>query len=431
MMDNKLGSKMVKLKSFWNEMISNIKATIRGFTKQRDIETIQLEKNEAGIFSLPEETLLKIFSYVNQIDATNIRLVNKKLYRIGTIKLFGSIFLDRPELKEAEIKKKVTKSKYNYSAFQTSYTVINGYDKFQSIWGMKEMKLVNNVLIYSSYKNKTFDDCYSFLIKKCSWITVDVDSYSSDIFYEQFYRINKISYLRIQDSFKFSANIKDNFSIKELHIHVCKNQLSNPLLLIPQMKCLTFLHVIDTANQNVLGEFQKLKITNLKVKKLGFEVLQLSIKEIGEVFQLNEIISLKLHFFNKITPYEDLKYLDCMDNLRSIEIIWDEASFENIMEQFIGRTFHSVQLHSYGNKVEDIADSRIVKLLHGFEQSIMYFSLCTGNIGSTGMSSRYIQYNGDSPFAKRKDAKALKECFPRKNYTNLTTFSINANVYRF
>ncbi|EGW35523.1 uncharacterized protein SPAPADRAFT_48510 [Spathaspora passalidarum NRRL Y-27907] len=398
--------------------------------ENKEVQTTEKKKvisDPTTLLSLPEELLLAIFVHLNQIDACQIRLVNKKLYKLGTIKLFNSIFVYNPEELAIASYNQVSKARYNYLAFSTRYTIINGFNDFVRVRGTKELSLVRNVVICIRSPNDHSNDCYNYLVEKCPWIKVDVASWSSDLFDKQFTRLDNITQLRVCKTFRFKTDITDNYSIKQLFISGSKRGVSDPVALIPHLKALTWLYINDAKEQDILQVFRSKKISKLKLSMLGLHVPQVPLKKLGDVFTLNEIFSLELHFYNNVTPYDDLKWLASqMTKLRDIHINWKDLSFERIIASFAGHTLHQIRLYSRGNE-QEITEEQIARLLTGRERTVTYLSLDSGLSSLSGMCSYYRLYKSHTK--AKHSVQNLRKKLPRKQYPNLMDLGIYHHVY--
>ncbi|RLV90096.1 hypothetical protein JA1_004824 [Spathaspora sp. JA1] len=169
--------------------------------------TLKLSTN-LGIInfvSLPDEILLKIFGYLNQFDVMNIRLLSKKLNRVGSLKLFKSLYVYFPEFNT-----KAPTATGLYWSFSIKYTAVNGYKDFKKVLDMEQLSLVENVVLCTETPTKQSKHCYSHLTKNMNNIIM---------FEKQFSRLHKIKQLGI-NGFLFTNGIKDSYSTRELQIVV-------------------------------------------------------------------------------------------------------------------------------------------------------------------------------------------------------------------
>ncbi|EGW34365.1 uncharacterized protein SPAPADRAFT_49409 [Spathaspora passalidarum NRRL Y-27907] len=379
--------------------------------------------------SISESIILSIFSYINQIDTINIRLVNKELYRLGSIKLFNSIFVYLPEDNSITVVG-ISKSKNVYLPFQTQYTIVNGFNDFNKVLGKSQLSLVKNVLLRIKNPNSHSDYVYTYLTEKCPWITVDVEMFDSTMFQKQFARLDKISQLRVHNKFQFSTNISDNFTIKQLHIKGSEKIDSDPLRLIPHLKALNTLCICSNV-KNVLSQFKHRKISKLKIKHLGFHVPQLPIRKMGDVFILSDITSLELIFDNNITPYSDLHWLSLnATNLRSIGITWSNASFRKIMEMFWGHKLYQIKLHTTSEEKKNFTAQEIKTIIEGHKQSVLYVAVTAGaEFSSTAWESNRIHQRTKAAAVNTGSySKKWRDNFPRERYPNLKFIRINNDV---
>ncbi|RLV90098.1 hypothetical protein JA1_004822 [Spathaspora sp. JA1] len=344
------------------------------------VVTLRLSTNrrELNFLSLPEEIIFEILTYLNQFDAMNIRLLNRNLNQIGSIKLFRSIFVYLPELTAVTVG--LFKSKIRYGPFFINYTSVSGHNNFKKVLNMKQLSLVKNVVLYIHNPNKDSYYCYSSLIQRCPWITVDVDSSCNNMFKNQISRLDKISQLRIRDDFLFTNDINDNYSIRELYISGSRKKRADPIVLIPKLKGLILLYIDNPLENDLLGHFKECKISGLKLKKLGLRVPVLALKKLNEVFVLDDIVTFELHFYGKSKPYVGLRRLcSQMNKLGSIHISWCNVSFEKVMQQLLGLRLYQIKLESHGQQEKEITGPEIEQLLRGHD-SLISFGISIGPI---------------------------------------------------
>ncbi|RLV93539.1 hypothetical protein JA1_002269 [Spathaspora sp. JA1] len=373
-----------------------------------------------NLLSVPEEIILRIVGYLNQFDVINIRCLNKKLGRIGAIKLFNSIYVYLPELTTVE--EGLAKSKSTYWSFRIKYTYVNGRNSFEKIFDLEQLRLVRNVVLSIKNPNENSDACYSYLVQNCPWITVDVCSTHPDMFYKQFSRLDKISQLRVQNDFLFNYDINDNCSIKELYITDSLLKLSDSFALIPKLKGLTLLYISDSFVKDILEHFNRWNISGLKLKTLALRIPELSLERLEEVFVLDEIVSFELQFYNKIEPYDGLKWLcSQMKKLRCIHISWYNMSFQKVMDQFLGLQLLQIKLENYGGEEKEISGPEIEQLLSGHD-SVIRFGI------SMGFISAGVVHNGSMLRGTPKSAQTFRNLasnFNIQKYPKIQIVDIN------
>ncbi|RLV90091.1 hypothetical protein JA1_004823 [Spathaspora sp. JA1] len=346
----------------------------------------------------------------------NIRLLNKKLNQIGSIKLFSSIYVYLPEF--ATVEYGLSKTKTRYWSFNIKYTSVSGYNNFKKLLDLKKLNLVKNVILRIDNPNEYSDYCYTSLVQNCPWVNVGVDSYSPEILEKQFARLDKISLLRIHNCCSLIDDIKDNFSIRELYLYITdsRKNSSDPFALIPKLKGLTLLYVADNWEKDILGHFNRWKISGLKLKTLGLCVPELSLQRMNEVFELDEIVSFELHFYNDVSPYEGLEWLcSKMKKLRIIYISWPKVSFEKVMQQLSIHRLYHIRLENLEGKEKEITTFEIEQLLRGHD-SVIRLRLDIGPISKGGLEYRDI-FVRSSPETiktfKTLDWNYNKEKFPK------------------
>ncbi|RLV90084.1 hypothetical protein JA1_004807 [Spathaspora sp. JA1] len=361
--------------------------------------------------SLPPETILEIFSYLNKFDVMNIRRLNKKLNQIGSIKLFSSIYVYLPEFASAEYG--ISRRKTIYRSFFIKYTSVSGCNNFKKLLDLKKMNLVKNVILKIENPSEYSDYCYNYLIQNCTWINVGVDGYSLNMFEKQFARLDKISQLCVRSDFLFTDDIKDNYSIKELYITGSALNMSDPIALIPKLKGLTLLYVDDDWEKDILGHFNRWKISGLKLKALALRVTELSLERMNEVFVLDEIVSFELHFYNNLSPYEGLEWLcSRMKKLRRIHISWPEVSFEKVMQQLSVHRLYHIRIDNHGGRDKKITASEIKQLLRGHD-SVVRFRIGIGPTVCVGLADREIMIRASYGGFKTLNYNYKKKKFPK------------------
>ncbi|EGW33439.1 uncharacterized protein SPAPADRAFT_50318 [Spathaspora passalidarum NRRL Y-27907] len=382
---------------------------------------------KTDILRLPEEVILEIFGHVNQIDATNIRLVNRQLYKLGTMKLFNSILVAFPEDTGLNIKGKCHVAAKLYSEYLINYTVINGFQKIARVLGMAELSMVKNILLYTAKVNNYSDHCYYYLVNKCPWITVNVISHSPVMFGKQFMRLDKISMLRVSNAYQFISDIPDNFSIKKLYLIGTQRVGSDSLALIPHLKALKFLYMEDNRELNIFNQLKQRNIANLKLKHLALRFPSFVIRQMEECFVMSEIVTFELQFFNQGTPYDDLNWLSTrMTKLRNIEITLWKMSFTMVMKQFQGHILHRIKLHSYATDKE-VPSSQVATMLKGRESEITEVWATSGTNQYSGMLSSTLFFR-TTKRSNSSTKQSISKQFSKTKYPNLNTILINEGL---
>ncbi|RLV90097.1 hypothetical protein JA1_004825 [Spathaspora sp. JA1] len=374
--------------------------------------TICTNTDKINFVSLAEETILAILIYLNQFDIMNIRLLNKKLNRIGSIKLFSSIYVYLPEFTTLE--QGLSKSKTIYWSFFIDYTSITGYNNFKKLIDTKQLSLVRNVVLWINNPNEYSDYCYNYLIQNCPWVDVGVDSYNHKMFKQQFARLDKISLLSLHSEYLFHINIEENFSIRELYIIGKRRESRDPFSLIPKLKGLTLLYIDDNGDKDMIDDFNKWNISGLKLKTLGLHVSKVALKELDKVFVLDEIVSFELHFVDNVKPYKDLKWLcSQMKKLRIIHITGHKLSFEKVMHELSGHRLYQICLEKYGPVRKKITADKIEQLLSGHD-SVTRFEIRIDCLPFTVLDCRniYIDRPPETNKFKTKDLNYKHKTFP-------------------
>ncbi|RLV95503.1 hypothetical protein JA1_001063 [Spathaspora sp. JA1] len=372
--------------------------------------------NLTPLDSLPAEVLALIFSNINQYDAMNIRLLNKNLNKLASVRLFNSIYLIsfRTRLKSP------FKIKNSKSALMIKYTVVHGYDNFRQVLAMPQLQLVKNVVFVCMRPSDCENYCYTYLHENCPWITVDVNSYNTTMVEKQFSRINRISKLHLHNQVYFDLDIENNVSIKRLNILGSRHRDSDPLAVIPKLKSLTALFICETAEINILGHFKMKGIWRLKLKQLELRVPQLSIREMDQVFELNEIGSLELYFYRTSDAYDDLIWLFTkMPKLRNISVGWIDVSFERVMHSLSGHKFYEMEIKRYGPQ-QNFTELEVVNLIQS-HASLTRFSIYTGT-ESVAQIWEFVRFHG---------ATKLLKYLKNKKIPNLVMYRINFDAYNY
>ncbi|EGW31803.1 uncharacterized protein SPAPADRAFT_62396 [Spathaspora passalidarum NRRL Y-27907] len=243
---------------------------------------------------------------------------------------------------------------------------------------------------------------------------------------QQLARLDVINQLQLYNDLRFSYSMEDNYSIERLYIEGVERLYSDPLAIIPHLKALTTLCIFDVTTINILKVFRRRNITNLKLKRLSLQVCKIPIRELGEIFDLREIVYFELVFFKNVRPYSDLKWLASnMPKLRDIKIVWWNASFEKIMEQLAGHRIVNVRLHSLQPKKEgDIqrCESTMPNLIKGHERSLTHFSLYSGMEEITGIWDRHKWYTRKDPSDNSKVNTHIKIFSRRKFFLKMDAY---------
>ncbi|RLV95504.1 hypothetical protein JA1_001062 [Spathaspora sp. JA1] len=360
--------------------------------------------------SLPEEILIQIFFNISQYDAINIRLLNKKLNKLASVRLFNSLYVYLNKTKV--ISPFPRKAKIRYWPLMVEYTVVDSYDSFNT--------LVRNV-VFSVHSSRQYSDyCYSYLTKNCPWITIDVQSYRKDMIEHQLSRIDSISQLRVRNRFYFNpANIY-NVSIKRFYIVGSRSIAWEPLDLIPKLKSLTALCIRDSKETDIIDHLMEKNISGLKLKQLALRVPQLSIREMDLVFDLNEIESLELIFYNTVDAYDDLKWLCTkMPKLGNISVGWSNVSFERVMNSLLGHKFYEISLKRYGRE-QAYNQSEVLQLVQG-HASVIRFGIYAGIEFIEQMWEPVMFHN----IHKQTHAAKFLKYFTKNKFPNLVMFRMN------
>ncbi|RLV95532.1 hypothetical protein JA1_001061 [Spathaspora sp. JA1] len=325
--------------------------------------------------SLPDEILALIFSNINQYDAINIGLLNKKLNQLVSVKLFKSLYV-LLYMTELETPFEMKKSKFAYSPLMIKYTVVNGYDNLNLVIKSPQFQLVKNVFLKFYYPRYYSCNSYSYLTENCPWITIGVQSYRKDMTEKQFSSIDRISELHVSE-WGYFPEIEYNVSIKRLNILGFTRSSSDPLALIPKLKSLTALCIHDDVETNIFDHFKEKNISGLKLKQLSLRVPQLSIREMDQMFELTEIELLDLYFYIPVEAYDDLKWLCTkMTKLGNISVGWSNVSFERVMNSLVGHRFYEIELKRY-DRQEEFIEIEVLPLLIG-HTSVIRFGIYGG-----------------------------------------------------
>ncbi|EGW32867.1 uncharacterized protein SPAPADRAFT_65889 [Spathaspora passalidarum NRRL Y-27907] len=348
--------------------------------------------------SLPDEVLLNICEFLNQIDVLPFILINRKCKDVGMKKLYRCIYCNNGE-------PIVISSKF-YSDFYCSFTIMNNIETWSKIG--KNLELTESVTFFTDGHDplvqwiKGYNPSVRIIAEKAPLS----DSHEE---------LNKCKELYI---FRDIVDVPvHNHSIKKLVFDFSYKRYVN-LKIVPHLLNLESLE-IRHGNSIVFDQFRDNGLSNLKIRKLslelGFRYRDTLEKEMTDTFQVNQITSLELkfNFFDKKTYlYESelTKLAPQLTNIRHFSIIVQKFPIDKVIEKFNPNTLESLYI-----VLDPCTRSYVIPQFHDIlqsqEDSITRFYFNTSSFESA------LRHSGLQEFERIYDATQINT--PRSQHNNI------------
>ncbi|RLV96609.1 hypothetical protein JA1_000185 [Spathaspora sp. JA1] len=111
-----------------------------------------------SILDLPDDVLELILSHLNQLNLTQVNLINSRFYKLAKKKLYSQIFVNNGESEIQMASDLIT-------AFYISYTVINNFKRFEKMFPSLNMKHIRKIVFET--KNEDAEDLIRLIKGLC------------------------------------------------------------------------------------------------------------------------------------------------------------------------------------------------------------------------------------------------------------------------
>ncbi|RLV94787.1 hypothetical protein JA1_001596 [Spathaspora sp. JA1] len=284
----------------------------------------KLSNNKLTIMELPDHLLVDILNKLNQFHVCRICTVNRRLYMLGKAKLYRSIYVNNCRDLPIQI------SAMTYTPFYLKYTIVNKSESQEWLHENSNIKLIKSMIF--RLQNGSLENARYLY----PWIDTVIDYESAGIG----------SYIVKQNRYSTKFILSQYNSIPVLY-----QSQSSPWV----TKLTVHIHVVEDekllaiASLCGLSDLKHLPIQNLLISFDADIERNISIKELKNVFNLQNLITLELHFWflNKYPDHFEHELLDIfsgLTNIKHLSLISGNIQFDRLIGMLKPNSLYSLHL---------------------------------------------------------------------------------------